>query len=78
MVAGRYQDQAFGTLQNGQVLRGDNGQDEYFFLDLKTTYQLKNVNTSFGVNNLTDQLAYTGPHTFPRRNYSIDLKWKFM
>ena len=78
MVAGRYQDQAFGTLQNGQVLRGDNGQDEYFFLDLKTTYQLKNVNASFGVNNLTDQLAYTGPHTFPRRNYSIDLKWKFM
>ena len=39
MVAGRYQDKAFGILENGQVLRGDNGQDEYFFLDLKTTYQ---------------------------------------
>jgi iron complex outermembrane recepter protein len=78
MVAGRYQDKAFGILENGQVLRGDNGQDEYFFLDLKTTYQFKNVNASLGVNNLTDKLAYTGPHTFPRRSYSVDLKWNFM
>jgi iron complex outermembrane receptor protein len=78
MVAGRYQDKAFGQIDNSDILRGDNGQDEYFFLDLKTTYQFKTVNASFGVNNLTDQQAYTGPHTFPNRSYSVDLKWNFM
>ena len=78
MLAGRYQDKAFGQIDNSDTLRGDNGQDEYFFLDLKTTYRNKKLNASFGVNNLTDQLAYTGPHTFPRRTYSIDLQWKFL
>ena len=78
MFAGRYQDKAFGTIDNSDILRGDNGQDEYFFLDLKTTYRTKKVNASFGVNNLTDQLAYTGPHSFPSRTYSVDLQWNFL
>jgi len=78
MFAGRYQDKAFGQLDNSDILRGDDGQDEYFFLDLKTTYRAKQVNASFGVNNLTDQLAYTGPHTFPSRTYSVDLQWNFL
>jgi len=78
MLAGRYQDKAFGRIDNSDILRGDGGQDEYFFLDLKTTYRTKQVNASFGVNNLTDQLAYTGPHTFPSRTYSVDLQWNFL
>jgi iron complex outermembrane recepter protein len=78
MVAGRWQDKAFGRIQNDDVFEGDGGQDEYFFMDLKTTYRFQNVNASFGVNNLTDESANTGPHTFPNRTYSIDLKWKFM
>ena len=78
MLTGRYQDKAFGQIDNSDTLRGDNAQDEYFFLDLKTTYRTRKLNASFGVNNLTDQLAYTGPHTFPRRTYSIDLQWKFL
>ena len=78
MVAGRYQDKSFGRIQNDDILEGDGGQDEYFFIDLKTTYRHRNINASFGINNLTDELANTGPHTFPNRTYSIDLKWKFM
>ena len=78
MVAGRYQDKSFGRIQNDDILEGDGGQDEYFFMDLKTTYRHKNMTSSFGINNLTDELANTGPHTFPSRTYSIDLKWKFM
>ena len=41
-------------------------------------------NNTFGtyndinINNLTDESANTGPHTYPNRTYSIDLKWKFM
>ncbi|MZH03558.1 MAG: TonB-dependent receptor, partial [Nitrospinae bacterium] len=78
MVAGRWQDKAFGRIQNDDILEGDGGQDEYFFMDLKTTYRYQNVNASFGINNLTDESANTGPHTYPNRTYSIDLKWKFM
>jgi len=78
MVAGRYQDKAFGQIDNSDILSGDNGQDEYFFLDFKTTYRTKVVNASFGINNMTDELAYTGPHTFPGRTCSIDLQWNFM
>ena len=44
MVAGRYQDKAFGRIQNDDILEGDGGQDEYFFIDFKTTYRLKNLN----------------------------------
>ncbi len=78
MLAGRWQDKAFGRIQNDDIFEGDGGQDEYFFMDLKTTYRFQNVNASFGINNLTDESANTGPHTFPNRTYSIDLKWKFM
>lgn len=78
MVAGRWQDKSFGRIQNDDILEGDGGQDEYFFMDLKTTYRHKNVNASLGINNLTDESANTGPHTYPNRTYSIDLKWKFM
>jgi iron complex outermembrane receptor protein len=78
MVAGRWQDKAFGRIENDDVFEGDGGQDEYFFMDLKTTYRYENMNASLGINNLTDELANTGPHTFPNRTYSIDLKWKFM
>ena len=78
MVAGRYQDKAFGRIQNDDILEGDGGQDEYFFIDFKTTYRLKNLNTSFSINNVTNELANTGPHTFPNRTYSIDWKWSFM
>ena len=78
MVAGRYQDKAFGKIDNSDILSGDNAQSEYFFLDFKTTYRTKVVNASFGINNLTDELAYTGPHTFPGRTCSIDLRWNFM
>jgi len=78
MVAGRYQAKAFGRIQNDDILRGDGGQDEYFFMDFKTTYRTKKVNASIGVNNITDQFAYTGPHPFPNRTYSVDLQWKFM
>lgn len=78
MVAGRWQDKAFGRIQNDDILEGDGGQDEYFFMDLKTTYRHKNMNASIGINNLTNESANTGPHTYPNRTYSIDLKWKFM
>ena len=78
MLAGRYQDKAFGRIQNDDILEGDGGQDEYFFIDFKTTYRLKNLNTSFSINNVTNELANTGPHTFPNRTYSIDWKWSFM
>ena len=78
MVAGRYQAKAFGRIQNDDILRGDGGQYEYFFMDFKTTYRTKKVNASIGVNNITDQFAYTGPHPFPNRTYSVDLQWKFM
>lgn len=78
MVAGRYQAKAFGQLDNSDRLRGDNGQDEYYFMDLKSTYQFKAVNASFGVTNLTDQQAFTGPHPFASRTYSLDFKWNLM
>ena len=78
MVAGRWQDKAFGRIQNDDILEGDGGQDEYFFMDLKTTYRYQKMNASFGINNLTDESANTGPHTYPNRTYSLDLKWKFM
>ena len=78
MVAGRWQDKAFGRIQNDDILEGDGGQDEYFFMDLKTTYRYQKMNASFGINNLTDEFANTGPHSFPNRTYSLDLKWKFM
>ena len=35
MVAGRYQDKAFGQIDNSDILSGDNAQSEYFFLDFK-------------------------------------------
>ena len=78
MVAGRWQDKAFGRIQNDDILEGDGGQDEYFFMDLKTTYRHKYVNASIGINNLTDEQAFTGPHPFPNRTYSIDFKWNLM
>jgi len=78
MVAARWQDEAFGRIQNDDILSGTGGQDEYFFMDMKTTYRHKNLNASFGINNLTDEGAFTGPHQYENRTYSIDLKWKFM
>ena len=78
MVAGRWQDKAFGRIQNDDILEGDGGQDEYFFMDLKTTYRHKYLNASLGINNITNEAANTGPHLFPNRTYSIDLKWELM
>ena len=78
MMAARYQDKAFGRIQNDDILKGDGAQDEYFFVDFKTTYRLKNLNTSFSINNLTNEVANSGPHQYASRTYSIDWKWKFM
>ncbi len=78
MIAARWQDKAFGRIQNDDILAGTGGQDEYFFMDLKTTYRHEHLNASFGINNLTDEGAFTGPHQFPNRTYTVDMKWNFM
>ena len=78
MMAARYQSQAFGRIENDDILKGDGAQDEYFFVDMKTTYRLKNLNASFSINNLTNEVANSGPHQYAGRTYSIDWKWKFM
>lgn len=78
MVAARYQSKSFGQIENNDILDGDGALSEYFFMDLKTTYRHKHLNASLGINNLTDEQAFVGPHPFPNRTYSVDFKWKFM
>jgi len=77
MIAARWQDRMWGRLQNDDPLDGSGGHSEYLFLDIKTNYESKNFVSSFGVTNLTDETAWTGPHQYPNRTYVFDVKWKF-
>jgi iron complex outermembrane recepter protein len=76
MIAARWQDRMWGRLQNDDPLDGSGGHSEYLFLDVKTNYESKNFVSSFGVTNLTNETAWTGPHQFPNRTYVLDIKWK--
>ena len=78
MVGGRWQDRAFGEIDNVDTLDASGAQSEYFFMQVKTNYRYKNMTASFGVNNLTDETAWTGPHQYPNRTFVFDLEWKFI
>jgi len=76
MIAARWQDRMWGRLQNDDPLDGSGGHSEYLFVDIKTNYESKNFVSSFGITNITDETAWTGPHQFPNRTYVLDIKWK--
>jgi iron complex outermembrane receptor protein len=76
MIAARWQDRMWGRIQNDDPLDGSGGHSEYLFLDIKTNYESKNFISSFGITNLTDETAWTGPHQYPNRTYIFDVKWK--
>jgi iron complex outermembrane recepter protein len=72
-----YEGKQYNLIDNSDDRSGGYGyMSEYFLVDLKIGYRLTdNLETSLGVDNVTDELVYYY-HPYPRRTYSATLRWR--
>ncbi|MHB1084639.1 MAG: TonB-dependent receptor, partial [Thiobacillus sp.] len=66
----------FGSLVNSDTNHNDTGSlSKYTTVDLKLGYRFsKLIRASFGINNLTNDNYFIGPHPFPNRSYQAELR----
>lgn len=72
----RHEGTQYGELDNSDV-NGNTagGVSSYTFVDAKLGYSVnKQVRAAIGVDNLTDRLAFVGPHPYPGRTIYAELK----
>jgi len=69
----RYASNNFGDLDNGDTASKVFGaHDSYLFFDLKTNYQIDdNIEISFGIDNVTDEVAFVH-HPWPQRTVYVE------
>lgn len=74
----RYASNSFGDLDNADTERGVyGGQDGYTFFNIKSNYQLnENTTLSFGVDNITDEVAFVH-HPWPQRTIYVEAALDF-
>ena len=73
----RYTSSSFNTIPNTDKKDGFGSQSDFFVVDLKSAYRLKNGLTgSFGVNNVNDD-EYFVFHPMPQRTFFFNMKWQF-
>ncbi|MCB1876412.1 MAG: TonB-dependent receptor [Chromatiales bacterium] len=68
----RYASDSYGNLDNSdRTDRVYGAQDKYLFVDLKANYRIDpRVKLSFGIDNLTNEIAYVA-HPWPQRTYYL-------
>ncbi len=66
----------FGNLDNSDTNHNDTGSlSKYTTVDLRVGYRFnKLVRASLGVDNLTNETYFIGPHPFPQRTFSAELR----
>ena len=68
----RFASNSYGDLDNGDINGVMGSIDGYLFLDLKATYKIsKSGKISFGIDNVTDEVAFVA-HPWPQRTYYIE------
>ena len=73
----RYTSSSFNTIPNTDTKVGFGSQNDFFVVDLKNSYRLKNgIIGSFGINNINDD-EYFVFHPMPQRTFFFSLKWQF-
>ncbi len=68
----RFASDSYGNLDNSDEIDQVYGaQDRYLFIDLKANYQITdNANIAFGIDNVTDEVAYVA-HPWPQRTFYL-------
>ncbi len=71
-----YSGRQYGLLDNSDVNHDDTGGvGKYFTVDLKLGYRFSRLmRASLGIDNLTDENYFIGPHPFPQRTYHAELR----
>jgi iron complex outermembrane recepter protein len=66
----------FGNLDNSDTNHNDTGSlSKYTTADVKLGYRFsKLIRASFGIDNLTNESYFIGPHPFPKRTYQAELR----
>jgi len=66
----------FGNLDNSDTHHNDTGSlSKYTTVDVKLGYRFsKLIRASFGIDNLTNEDYFIGPHPFPKRTYQAELR----
>lgn len=66
----------FGNLDNSDTNHNDTGSlSKYTTVDVKLGYRFsKLIRASFGIDNLTNENYFIGPHPFPHRTYQAELR----
>ncbi len=66
----------FGNLDNSDANHNDTGSlSKYTTVDVKLGYRFsKLIRASFGIDNLTNENYFIGPHPFPQRTYQAELR----
>jgi iron complex outermembrane receptor protein len=66
----------YGKLDNSDTNHNDTGSlSKYTTVDLRVGYRFaKPARASFGVDNLTNETYFIGPHPFPQRTFHAELR----
>lgn len=69
----------FGNLDNSDTNHNDTGSlSQYTTVDVKLGYRFsKLIRASFGIDNLTNENYFIGPHPFPQRTYQAELRMDY-